>query len=174
MNTVNDKIQDLISQIGPVFPDIDAVIQTEDPSWAIQFVDELVVMIEQLEHPDRMVFSSEIGTVADDQELPIYEALLCYNLLWKDTGGLSVYETLLCYNLLWRDTGGVKMALGGPEGEILLIYEMYMQETNLNEFKTVLLNFLNIAKVWEVFIQSEDSSMDEIAHDSLDMLNLSA
>jgi hypothetical protein len=40
MNTVNDKIQDLISQIGPVFPDIDAVIQTEDPSWAIQFVDE--------------------------------------------------------------------------------------------------------------------------------------
>ena len=81
MNTVNDKIQDLISQIGPVFPDIDAVIQTEDPSWAIQFVDELVVMIEQLEHPDRMVFSSEIGTVADDQELPVYEALLCYNLL---------------------------------------------------------------------------------------------
>ena len=66
------------------------------------------------------------------------------------------------------------MALGGPEGEILLIYEMYMQETNLNEFKTVLLNFLNIAKVWEVFIQSEDSSMDETVHDSLDMLNLSA
>jgi plasmid rolling circle replication initiator protein Rep len=66
------------------------------------------------------------------------------------------------------------MALGGPEGEILLIYEMYMQETNLNEFKTVLLNFLNISKVWEVFIQSEDSSMNETAHDSLDILNFSA
>jgi len=66
------------------------------------------------------------------------------------------------------------MALGGPEGEILLIYEMYMLETNLNEFKTVLLNFLNIAKVWEVFIQSEDNSLNETANDSLDILNYSA
>jgi plasmid rolling circle replication initiator protein Rep len=49
-----------------------------------------------------------------------------------------------------------------------------MQETNLNEFKTVLMNFLNIAKVWEVFIQSEDNSLNETSNDSLDILNYSA
>ena len=127
MNTVNDKIQDLISQIGPVFPDIDAVIQTEDPSWAIQFVDELVVMIEQLEHPDRMVFSSEIGTVADDQELPIYEALLCYNLLWKDTGG-------------------VKIGLAGPKGILIVTTELLLDGLTLMTFQEALTNFTNIAK----------------------------
>ena len=127
MNTVNDKIQDLISQIGPVFPDIDAVIQTEDPSWAIQFVDELVVMIEQLEHPDRMVFSSEIGTVADDQELPVYEALLCYNLLWKDTGG-------------------VKIGLAGPKGILIVTTELLLDGLTLMTFQEALTNFTNISK----------------------------
>jgi hypothetical protein len=127
MNTVNDKIQDLISQIGPVFPDIDAVIQTEDPSWAIQFVDELVVMIEQLENPDRMVFSSEIGAVTDDQELPVYEALLCYNLLWKDTGG-------------------VKIGLAGPKGILIVTTELLLDGLTLMSFQEALTNFTNISR----------------------------
>jgi hypothetical protein len=127
MNTVNDKIQDLISQIGPVFPDIDAVIQTEDPSWAIQFVDELVVMIEQLENPDRMVFSSEIGAVTDDQELPVYEALLCYNLLWKDTGG-------------------VKIGLAGPKGILIVTTELLLDGLTLMSCQEALTNFTNISR----------------------------
>ncbi len=149
------KFQIMMEEVGPEVSDIETVIQNEDRDWAIQFEDQTIVTLEWADNPDKVVLSTILGKPTQKNQL-------------------SVYETLPCYNLLWRDTGGVKMALGGPEGVILLIYEMYMQETNLNEFKTVLLNFLNIAKVWEVFIQSEDSSMDETAHDSLDMLNLSA
>ena len=149
------KFQIMMEEVGPEVSDIETVIQNEDRDWAIQFEDQTIVTLEWADNPDKVVLSTILGKPTQKNQL-------------------SVYETLLCYNLLWRDTGGVKMVLGGPEGEILLIYEMYMQETNLNEFKTVLLNFLNIAKVWEVFIQSEDSSMNETAHDSLDMLNFSA
>lgn len=139
MNTVNDKIQDLISQIGPVFPDIDAVIQTEDPSWAIQFVDELVVMIEQLEQPDRMVFSSEIGAVTDDQELPVYEALLCYNLLWKDTGG-------------------VKIGLAGPKGTLIVTSELLLDGLTLMSFQEALTNFTNIARSLSKYVLKDKKS----------------
>ncbi len=151
MNTVNDKIQDLISQIGPVFPDIDTVIQTEDPSWAIQFVIELVVMIEQLEHPDRMVFSSEIGTVADDQELPIYEALLCYNLLWKDTGG-------------------VKIGLAGPKGILIVTSELLLDGLTLMTFQEALTNFTNIAKSLGKYVirdKKNPSSLPNVISNSL-------
>ncbi len=151
MNTVNDKIQDLISQIGPVFPDIDAVIQTEDSSWAIQFVDELVVMIEQLEHPDRMVFSSEIGTVADDQELPVYEALLCYNLLWKDTGG-------------------VKIGLAGPKGILIVTSELLLDGLTLMTFQEALTNFTNIAKSLGKYVirdKKNPSSLPNVISNSL-------
>lgn len=139
MTTVNDKIQDLISQIGPVFPDIDAVIQTEDPSWAIQFVDELVVMIEQLEQPDRMVFSSEIGAVTDDQELPVYEALLCYNLLWKDTGG-------------------VKIGLAGPKGTLIVTSELLLDGLTLMSFQEALTNFTNIARSLSKYVLKDKKS----------------
>lgn len=139
MTTVNDKIQDLISQIGPVFPDIDAVIQTEDPSWAIQFVDELVVMIEQLEQPDRMVFSSEIGAVTDDQELPVYEALLCYNLLWKDTGG-------------------VKIGLAGPKGTLIVTSELLLDGLTLMSFEEALTNFTNIARSLSKYVLKDKKS----------------
>lgn len=151
MNTVNDKIQDLISQIGPVFPDIDVVIQTEDPSWAIQFVDELVVMIEQLEHPDRMVFSSEIGAVANDQELPIYEALLCYNLLWKDTGG-------------------VKIGLAGPKGILIVTSELLLDGLTLMTFQEALTNFTNIAKSLGKYVirdKKNPSSLPNVISNSL-------
>jgi len=84
-------------------------------------------MIEQLEHPDRMVFSSEIGTVADDQELPVYEALLCYNLLWKDTGG-------------------VKIGLAGPKGILIATTELLLDGLTLMTFQEALTNFTNIAK----------------------------
>ena len=84
-------------------------------------------MIEQLEHPDRMVFSSEIGTVADDQELPVYEALLCYNLLWKDTGG-------------------VKIGLAGPKGILIVTTELLLDGLTLMTFQEALTNFTNIAK----------------------------
>ncbi len=155
MNTVNDKIQDLISQIGPVFPDIDAVIQTEDPSWAIQFVDELVVMIEQLEHPDRMVFSSEIGTVADDQELPVYEALLCYNLLWKDTGG-------------------VKIGLAGPKGTLIVTSELLLDGLTLMSFQDALTNFTNIARSLSKYVLKDKKSSNSLPNLNPQSLHLQA
>ncbi len=155
MTTVNDKIQDLISQIGPVFPDIDAVIQTEDPSWAIQFVDELVVMIEQLEHPDRMVFSSEIGTVADDQELPVYEALLCYNLLWKDTGG-------------------VKIGLAGPKGTLIVTSELLLDGLTLMAFQDALTNFTNIARSLSKYVLKDKKSSNSLPNLNPQSLHLQA
>jgi hypothetical protein len=51
---------------------------------------------------------------------------------------------------------------------------MYVVDTTLNDFKTVLLNFLNIAKVLEVFIESEDSLAKDTPRDALDILNYSA
>lgn len=155
MTTVNEKIQDFISQIGPVFPDIDAVIQTEDPSWAIQFVDELVVMIEQLEHPDRMVFSSEIGAVTDDQELPIYEALLCYNLLWKDTGG-------------------VKIGLAGLKGTLIVTCELLLDRLTLMSFQDALTNFTNISRSLSKYVLQDKKSSSGLPNLSTHSLHLQA
>ena len=145
------KFQIMMEEVGPEVSDIETVIQNKDRDWAIQFVDELVVMIEQLEHPDRMVFSSEIGTVADDQELPIYEALLCYNLLWKDTGG-------------------VKIGLAGPKGILIVTTELLLDGLTLMTFQEALTNFTNIAKSLGKYVirdKKNPSSLPNVISNSL-------
>lgn len=136
-NTV-EKIQSLIQDLGPSSPDIDAIVQTEEPSWAIQYSDETVVIIEASEEPARMVLSSELGSPNDSLQLPIY-------------------ETLLCYNLLWRETGGVKIGLAGPKGALILSCELCLENLNLMDLQEGLSTFTSIVRTWSKYVTGEST-----------------
>ncbi|MEO0318490.1 MAG: hypothetical protein RL404_2167 [Pseudomonadota bacterium] len=150
-----ERMQVMMEEIGPSMPEIEAVIQSENTNWAIQFEDQSIVMLEWAEQPDRVVLTTMLGTPSESMQL-------------------SVYETLLCYNLLWKDTGGVKMALSGPGGELVLLYEMFASTLNLSEMQVVLTNFLNIAQVWSVYVTGESENPVGSAPGPMDMLHLSA
>lgn len=150
-----ERIQIMMEEIGPSMPDIEAVIQSEEKNWAIQFEDQSIVMLEWTDRPDRVVLSAMLGTPSEKMQL-------------------SVYETLLCYNLLWKDTGGVKMALAGPGGELILLYELHASELTLNELQTVLSNFTSIAQVWSVYVMGESEQPVGSIPGPMDMLHLGA
>lgn len=141
-NTV-EKIQQLMAELGPSLPDIDAVVQTEDPSWAVQFSDETVLIIEPSEDPARMVFSTELGSASDSLQLPIY-------------------QTLLCYNLLWRETGGIKIGLAGPKGALILSSELCLDGLTLMNLQDAINNFLNIARSWSKYVIGESINAPEL------------
>ena len=150
-----ERMQIMMEEIGPSIPEIEAVIQSEDKNWAIEFDDQSIVMLEWAEQPDRVVLTTMLGTPSDSMQL-------------------SVYETLLCYNLLWKDTGGVKMALSGPGGELVLLYEMFATSLNLADMQIVLTNFLSIAQVWSVYVTGESENPVTGAAGPMDMLHLGA
>ena len=129
MTITIEKIQQLLQELGPSTPEIDAVAQTDDPSWAIQLSDETIVMIEPTEDPGRMVISADLGTATEPMQQPIY-------------------ETLLCYNLLWRKTGGVKIGLAGPKGSLIITTELTVEGLTLNDFQKELMNFVTIVRAW--------------------------
>jgi hypothetical protein len=133
MVTTIEQIQQLIQELGPHMQDIDAIVQTEEPSWAIQFSDETIVIIEAAEDPARMVFSAELGSA-------------------NDTNQHAVYEALLCYNLMWRDTGGVKIGLAGPQGALIISAELCLEGLMLNDLQLNLKNFLKITRSWQGFV----------------------
>lgn len=155
MATNLERMQILMQEIGPSLPEIEAVIQSEEKNWAIQFDDQSIVMLEWAESPDRVVLTAMLGTPSESMQL-------------------SVYETLLCYNLLWKDTGGVKMALSGPGGELILLYELFAAQLNLGELQTVVTNFTSIAQVWSVYVTGESEQPVSGAPSSMDMLQLGA
>lgn len=150
-----ERIQIMMEEIGPSMSEIEAVIQSEDKNWAIQFDEQSIVTLEWAEKPERIVLTSMLGTPAEKMQT-------------------SVYETLLCYNLLWKDTGGVKMALSGPEGELVLLYELFVADLSLNELQTVLTNFVSIAQVWGVYVTGEGNQLAENLPGAMDMLHLGA
>ncbi len=135
--TTIEQIQQLLQELGPSTPDIDAVVQTEEPSWAIQFSDETILIIEPADDPERMVLSAELGNAGESLELPIY-------------------ETLLCYNLLWRDTGGVKIGLAGPKGALIISSEICLRNLTLTDLQQGLKNFADIARSWSKYVANAE------------------
>jgi hypothetical protein len=155
MATNLERMQIMMEEIGPAMPEIEAVIQSEEKNWAIQFEDQSIVMLEWAENPDRVVLTAMLGAPSESMQL-------------------SVYETLLCYNLLWKDTGGVKMALSGPAGELVLLYELFASNLNRNELQTVLINFVSISQVWSVYVTGEGDQQVSNLPSPTDMLHLGA
>ena len=155
MATNLERMQIMMEEIGPAMPEVEAVIQSEEKNWAIQFEDQSIVMLEWAESPDRVVLTAMLGIPSETMQL-------------------SVYETLLCYNLLWKDTGGVKMALSGPGGELVLLYELFTTNLNRNELQTVLINFVSIAQVWSVYVTGEGDQSASSLPSPTDMLHLGA
>lgn len=150
-----ERVQIMMEEIGPSMPEIEAVIQNEEKNWAIQFDDQSIITLEWADKPERVVLTAMLGTPSESMQS-------------------SVYETLLCYNLLWKDTGGVKMALSGPGGELVLLYELFVSDLSLNELQIVLSNFVSIAQVWSVYVTGESDQSAASLPGPMDMLHLGA
>jgi hypothetical protein len=135
--TTIEQIEQLIKEVGPAMPDIDAVVQTEEPSWAIQFSDESIIIIEPADDPSRMVISAELGAAAEAQQR-------------------IVYETLLCYNLMWRDSGGIKIGLAGPQGALIISIDVCVEGLTLMGLQQELERFLKISRSWTHYVSKAD------------------
>lgn len=139
MTTTIERIQQLVQEIGPSMPEIDAVVQTEEPNWAIQFSDETIIILEAAEDPPRIVLSAELGAAAERQQR-------------------LVYETLLCYNLMWRDSGGVKIGLAGPQGALIISADVCVDNLTLNGLQQEFDKFLKIARSWTRYVSQAEQA----------------
>lgn len=139
MATTIEQIQQLVQEIGPSMPEIDAVVQTEEPSWAIQFSDETIIILEAAEDPPRIVLSAELGAAAEEQQR-------------------LVYETLLCYNLMWRDSGGVKIGLAGPQGALIISTDVCLDNLTLSDLQQEFNKFLKIGRSWTRYVSQVEQA----------------
>jgi hypothetical protein len=136
--TTIEQIAELVKQLGPAMPAIDAIVQTEDPSWAIQFGDESIILLEPAEEPARIVISTELGSAAEAQQR-------------------AIYETMLCYNLMWRDSGGIKIGLAGPQGALIISTDVCIEGLTLQQLQQEIEGFLKIARSWTQYVGKAES-----------------
>ncbi|MFS0754194.1 type III secretion system chaperone [Noviherbaspirillum sp. 1P10PC] len=133
MPAYRDTVQLIMQEIGPQTPDIDAVVQHGEDSWALQLDDMSILFIEYAADPDRLVLSTELGMPAPERRLEVCQLMLAYNLLWQENAGLT-------------------MALGGPEGGATLLCEWRSTEPELKKFQEELRRCSQVAQAWRSYI----------------------
>ena len=140
-----ERVQAIMEELGPAMPDVDAVVQQGDSTWAVAFADELIVVIELDSLERRLVLSIDVGRPSDEAKG-------------------AVYETALTYAYLWRDTGGARLALGGADGELALLFDVELAELTLPDLQSMLLDLAQKGRIWRGFVAGavEAPSMVEV------------
>ena len=130
-----EQLDRLVSEAGPLDESIIACLRTPDGAHAVRFED-FDVLVENDEARDCLVLSSEVGAPSASR-------------------AASVYETLLCYNLLWRETGGLKLALTGRGGSVVLLVEIAAGQADARTLATVAVNLAERARIWRAYFEAE-------------------
>jgi hypothetical protein len=122
----------LFVEIGPLH-ELDQVSAFDDgESWAVVVAGQ-VITLELDALRNRLVLSAEVGQ--------------------PPAGGLArVYEALLQYNLLWRDTSGVRMALDGPGGQVVQMYDLATDGLDASRLGLVVKDFAAVLAGWRELV----------------------
>jgi hypothetical protein len=128
-----DEIQKLMESLGPASPAVTHVTQVGEDVWAVGLAEEGVVFLELDADRDRLVLTSNVGRPRDSDREKLYEAMLGYNALW-------------------RDTGGVQMAVAA--GEALQSYALAAEGLELDLLQATLEDFAGKARIWKNVMQN--------------------
>ncbi|WP_345537467.1 type III secretion system chaperone [Variovorax defluvii] len=128
-----------LGAVGPDTENLTVIIQDDDSTWTLAFEQGATVLVlaEWAEAPARLVLSTDIG------KPPARRAT-------------EVYQAVLSYTTLWRDTGGARIGMAGDEGDLLLLRELDPHSVQSDEFPLILQQFADVAQWWEGFVTSEE------------------
>ena len=129
------EIDLLLQEAGPREDEILGVLRIADDRWAIRFED-VDVEVEYNPETGRILFAAVIGTP------PPLRAR-------------AVYEALLNYTMLWRETGGVRMGLNGPAGEAVQMVEFAADDLDPALVAVVAGNLAARTLVWRAHLNDE-------------------
>jgi hypothetical protein len=123
------------------------VTAEKDGSWTVWWDDVDILNAEWADDPPRLVSTIPLGKVAPSRRLVVYEAVLTYNLLW-------------------RQTSGARMGLGGPDGDVTLIHEIQAEQLTVPSLGAALAKACRIAGAWRRFVLKEDSEASGLSPSS--------
>ena len=129
------SLDSLLAEIGPRDPDIMEALRLEDDLWVVRF-ENVDIEIERDAETDRFVLSTDVGPVAAERQA-------------------KIYETLLVYNLLWRETGGVRMGLAEADGPVRQFVGLHASEVDAERLSLVLHNLKERTLVWRKLLEGE-------------------
>lgn len=154
-----NSIVELICELGPFDDDIQVIQQAGDNGWVVAYTDDTVVEIQYDDADGKVTLMTFVGNLDDVSRSSD-----------KDDPGLDEEEfltMLLNYNFLWRDSGGIRMAMDGPDRNVVMLLDVFDSDLNLGTFAGILGHFVEVADAWRESFFGDDRpvpSSDEPTH----------
>ena len=115
----------MLTELGPELGVLEIAAFEDQQSWAIAVDDDTEEML-TLDYDaaaGKLFITAELGAPPSDRLL-------------------ASYEFLLQYNLFWADTGGLRMALDGPGGNVVQMYDLPLQGLTAQQLGAVIGSFI--------------------------------
>ncbi len=135
MSLALSELQQLMHELGPAMPEVEAVVQHEAGSWDIWFEGDVCVALDWQKAEPRLRLSIALG---DPSEV----------------AGSAVYEALLKANLTWSAQGSVRAAMCDA-GQLLLLAEPVLASCDLPALQWQLRRFVLQASQFAAVLQGE-------------------
>src|SRR5262245_25215765 len=122
------EVKDLLEQkLGPATPEVSNVTQITDDTWAVGHLGNTLILVQLDSDDEQLVLSAGLGRPQDGARAHLYDALLAYNALWRDTGGVT---------------------MGLVDGQVVQVYGLDAAQVDLPTLATALQNFAVRASTW--------------------------
>jgi hypothetical protein len=122
----------LMTEIGPALELAEVEEFERENLWVLTAGDGMVLFAEHQPDDGRLWLSTEVCEPPGER--------------------LVLYELILQYNARWKETGGVRLALDGPEGSVVLAYDMPLAGLDLPRLQTVIRNFRDTLDGWRKIV----------------------
>jgi hypothetical protein len=130
----SEQIDHLLAEAGNLDDQILEARKDSEGGWTIVF-DSLEIGVEYDDEEGRLVMTGGIGRP------------------WPEDRA-KVYQLLLSYGFLWRDTGSVRAALAGPDGEAVLVADAFDANLTPRGLASMLAAFAERVAIWRGMIAS--------------------
>ena len=128
-----ERIRQMMKEIGAQM-DLGEVLEFDEGQlWTLAVTEEIVVEVDYDEAFDKLVFSTHVGPVPEKARL-------------------MVYELVLQYNYSWETTGGGRIALDGPGGDLILIFDQPATDIESSQLQTLVTNMSTQTGLWREYL----------------------
>jgi hypothetical protein len=134
-----ERINQIIADAGPLDTDIMAVVRTGDASWSVHY-EHAHVDLDVDAGNDRLLLTANIGAPPEERRA-------------------ALYETVLMYSLLRRQTGGVSMALTAPGGDIVQLIDVPVSQATPQSLAIVIGNLVDRTLTWRALFADADAGV---------------
>lgn len=139
----DDAAQLLAQAQQPLAQRLD-LVQTAVGDWSVLFDDGGAYRLEWSDDWARLMFTGVLGTPSAQHER-------------------AALNLALSYNALWREVGNLRMARETPDGTLLLIGELGLENTPADALASALLHFEGLRRRWAQGLMGAQKALAEPA-----------